>query len=136
MLQTLAEVCALCNDARIEFKAGHHKAVGQPTEAALLVLAEKLGVAGDAAQKGIRALRLADPEAHPTGACQHHAAKWRKLATLEFDRDRKVCTKGCAAWWRRLDRLVTRNLLLQVAKFACALNPYPYLLFHLCARSP
>ena len=84
-------MCALCNDARIEFKAGHHKAVGQPTEAALLVLAEKLGVAGEAAQKGIRALRLADPEAHPTGACQHHAAKWRKLATLEFDRDRKVC---------------------------------------------
>ena len=85
---------ALCNDARIEFKAGHHKAVGQPTEAALLVLAEKLGVAGEAAQKGIRALRLADPEAHPTGACQHHAAKWRKLATLEFDRDRKVCGAG------------------------------------------
>ena len=37
--QVLAEVCALCNDARIEFKAGHHKSVGQPTEAALLVLA-------------------------------------------------------------------------------------------------
>lgn len=95
-LETLAEVCALCNDARIEFKTGHHKAVGQPTEAALLVLAEKLGVAGDAAQKGIRALRLADPEAHPTGACQHHAAKWRKLATLEFDRDRKSMSVICA----------------------------------------
>ena len=100
--QTLAEVCALCTDARIEYKAGHHKAVGQPTEAALLVLAEKLGVASEVAQKGIRALRLADPEANPAGACQHHAAKWRKLATLEFDRDRKArgdregCRRGFA----------------------------------------
>lgn len=87
-LQTLAEVCALCNDARIEFKAGHHRAVGQPTEAALLVLAEKLGVASEVAQRSIASARLADPEANPTGACAHHASKFTKLATLEFDRDR------------------------------------------------
>ncbi len=81
-------MCALCNDARVEFKAGHHRAVGQPTEAALLVLAEKLGVAGEAAQRRIAAERLASPEASPTGACAHHASKYHKLATLEFDRDR------------------------------------------------
>lgn len=87
-MQTLAEVCALCNDARIEFKAGHHRAVGQPTEAALLVLAEKLGVASEVTQRSIASARLADPEANPTGACSHHASKFAKLATLEFDRDR------------------------------------------------
>ena len=86
----MAEVCALCNDARIEVKGGHHRAVGQPTEAALLVLAEKLGVPSAAEQKAITAARLADPEGQPTGACAHHAANHSKLATLEFDRDRKV----------------------------------------------
>ncbi|KAL4420219.1 hypothetical protein ABPG77_011043 [Micractinium sp. CCAP 211/92] len=95
-LETLAEVCALCNDARVEFKAGHHRAVGQPTEAALLVLAEKLGVAGEAAQRRIAAARLASPEASPTGACAHHASKYHKLATLEFDRDRKSMSVICA----------------------------------------
>lgn len=89
-LQAMAEVCALCNDARIEVKGGHHRAVGQPTEAALLVLAEKLGVPSAAEQKAITAARLADPEGQPTGACAHHAANHSKLATLEFDRDRKV----------------------------------------------
>lgn len=88
--QTLAEACALCNDARVEFKHGHHRAVGQPTEAALLVLAEKLGVGSSVAQAGIRARRSADREGGAMGACSHHAAKWAKLATLEFDRDRKV----------------------------------------------
>jgi Ca2+-transporting ATPase len=62
--------------------------VGQPTEAALLVLAEKLGVASDAVQHRIKQGRQADPEAHAMGVCEHHAARYNKLATLEFDRDR------------------------------------------------
>lgn len=96
LLQTLAEACALCNDARIEYKAGHHKSVGQPTEAALLVLAEKLGVASETQQRAIQAARQANPEANPTGACAAHASKFSKLATLEFDRDRKSMSVICA----------------------------------------
>ncbi len=43
----MAEVCALCNDARIDTADGaQYRAIGQPTEAALLVLTEKLGVPG------------------------------------------------------------------------------------------
>jgi Ca2+-transporting ATPase len=94
--QALAEACALCNDARIEFKAGVYKAVGQPTEAALLVLAEKLGVAGDGEQRAIQAARQASPEANPAGACAAYAARYTKLATLEFDRDRKSMSVICA----------------------------------------
>ncbi|EFN55787.1 hypothetical protein CHLNCDRAFT_145247 [Chlorella variabilis] len=95
-LEALAEACALCNDARIEYKAGHHRSVGQPTEAALLVLAEKLGVPGEAAQRQIVRARQADPEASPTGACAFHASKYEKLATLEFDRDRKSMSVICS----------------------------------------
>lgn len=87
-----AEVCALCNDARLDYKHGTYKAIGQPTEAALLVLAEKIGLGDAAAQQRIRGNREDDP----TGACSIYAARYQKLATLEFDRDRKSMSVLCA----------------------------------------
>lgn len=39
----IAEVCTLCNDASLFVKDGEFMSNGEPTEAALLVLAEKLG---------------------------------------------------------------------------------------------
>lgn len=86
-----AEVCSLCNDARLDIKHGAYKAIGQPTEAALLVLAEKIGVSAPAEQQKIRANRKAEP----AGACASYAAGYRKLATLEFDRDRKSMSVLC-----------------------------------------
>jgi hypothetical protein len=74
-LQAIAEVCALCTAASVEHKNGGFRAVGGPTEAALLVLTEKLGVADSAEQLAIRRLRLEDPENHPTGACEAYAAR-------------------------------------------------------------
>jgi Ca2+-transporting ATPase len=88
----VAEVCALCNDARLDYKHGTYKAIGQPTEAALLILAEKIGLVDAAAQQRVRANREEDP----TGACSMYAAKYQKLATLEFDRDRKSMSVLCA----------------------------------------
>ena len=38
-VQALAEVCAVCNDARIEAHGGVFRAAGAPTEAALVVRA-------------------------------------------------------------------------------------------------
>jgi Ca2+-transporting ATPase len=87
-----AEVCALCNDARLDFKHGVYKAIGQPTEAALLVLAEKIGLGDAAAQQRIRANREDDP----TGVCSMYGSRYQKLATLEFDRDRKSMSVLCA----------------------------------------
>ncbi|KAI3437882.1 hypothetical protein D9Q98_000327 [Chlorella vulgaris] len=116
-LEALAEACALCNDARIEYKQEHFKSVGQPTEAALLVLAEKLGVAGEAAQRAIVAARQADPEAHPAGACEAHASKYSKLATLEFDRDRKsmsvICSPATGAFAAAVGATPRRSSRLQ-----------------------
>ena len=52
----------MCNDSRIEAKDGVFKAVGGPTEVALLVLAEKLGLSNEEQQKAINNARKADPD--------------------------------------------------------------------------
>ncbi|KAK9815793.1 hypothetical protein WJX72_009539 [[Myrmecia] bisecta] len=88
-LEAIAEVCAVCNEARLEHKAGVYKAVGAPTEAALVVMVEKLGVAEPGLQQRIHDARQQDPDNNASGACDFYAQRLRKLATLEFDRDRK-----------------------------------------------
>lgn len=75
-LEAIAETAAVCNEARIEAKGGVYKAMGAPTEAALLVLAEKLGVPDAAAQQAIMRERQADPEANPCGVCDYYDDKW------------------------------------------------------------
>ncbi|CAJ2501695.1 Uu.00g045480.m01.CDS01 [Anthostomella pinea] len=76
------EVAALCNDARLMYDArsGAFSNVGEPTEGALRVLAEKIGPCAPA---------NSNPE-----DCVHHASAWYeqkfpRLATFEFSRDRK-----------------------------------------------
>jgi Ca2+-transporting ATPase len=58
-------VCAVNNEATLEHAGGKHRALGQPTEAALKVLAEKLGLADVAATQRARDTRRAHP-----GACE------------------------------------------------------------------
>lgn len=79
--QALAEVCAVCNEASIEVRDGRFKAVGNPTEAALLVLAEKLGVPDATLQVQIRNTRRI--------LVQHHAAQ-----DDDADEDRHVGRVG------------------------------------------
>lgn len=55
-----------CDPAALQ--DGTFRAVGAPTEAALLVLTEKLGVAAPQEQQQIAAQRKRDPDAHPCGA--------------------------------------------------------------------
>ena len=74
-----AETCVVCNEATLEYKAGF-RAVGAPTEAALLVLAEKLGVASDAEQQRIHQARQQDPDGCPSGACEYYSARWAAAA--------------------------------------------------------
>ena len=75
VLQVIAEVCTACNDARIEAKNGMYKAVGAPTEAALIVLAEKLGLSDPAEQHAADKAREADPEGSPDAATKQYAAR-------------------------------------------------------------
>ncbi len=43
----LVKAAALCNDARVKFVNGKHTSIGDPTEAALVVLASKVGLLKD-----------------------------------------------------------------------------------------
>ncbi|EFJ40103.1 hypothetical protein VOLCADRAFT_84661 [Volvox carteri f. nagariensis] len=88
-LQTIAEVCAVCSEAQLEFKGSAFRAVGAPTEAALLVLAEKLGLQDPRETAAARKKRTATPEEHPQPVSQAYRERAPIKATLEFDRDRK-----------------------------------------------
>ncbi|CBI16213.3 unnamed protein product, partial [Vitis vinifera] len=76
-------IAAVCNDADVEYSGQHFVANGMPTEAALKVLVEKMGL----------------PEGFDNGSSLDNSAVlrcsqlWNKIehriATLEFDRDRK-----------------------------------------------
>ncbi|KAJ1654916.1 hypothetical protein IWQ61_005237 [Dispira simplex] len=84
----LAQVCALCNDAQITYDSAaqaYHN-LGEPTEAALKVLVEKLGT-HDAAFNH----RLVDyTPSERVNACNRFVeSQAERLATLEFSRDRK-----------------------------------------------
>lgn len=88
-LASVAEVCAICNEAGLEYKAGAFRAAGAPTEAALKVLVEKLGVPDAATAKALAAKRAANPEDNPEPVSKTYLAKVQVTAVLEFDRDRK-----------------------------------------------
>lgn len=81
-IRQINEVAALCNDARLAYDArsGNFSNVGEATEGALRVLAEKIGP-------------CAPDSANPED-CLHHASgiyekQYPRLATFEFSRDRK-----------------------------------------------
>eukprot|EP00889_Picochlorum_renovo_P002161 jgi/Picre1/29191/NNA_004584.t1 len=88
-VEAVAQVCALCNDSRVVVQHDSYKSIGQPTESALLVMTEKIGVS--TGQDRIKAARKHDP----TGACTEYASGFKKVATLEFDRDRKSMSVLC-----------------------------------------
>ncbi|CAN6340220.1 unnamed protein product [Urochloa humidicola] len=81
-LETIAKVAAVCNDASVSHSSHQYVATGMPTEAALKVLVEKMGLPG-----GKNGLSL-DPS-DTLGCCKWWNNVARRIATLEFDRMRK-----------------------------------------------
>ncbi|KAK1270731.1 Calcium-transporting ATPase 4, endoplasmic reticulum-type [Acorus gramineus] len=81
-LQMIAKIAAICNDSSIAQSGHHFIANGMPTEAALKVLVEKMGLP-----------RGSDGSfSHPDEilrCCQWWSGNWDRIATLEFDRTRK-----------------------------------------------
>eukprot|EP00899_Mesostigma_viride_P012271 jgi/Mesvir1/21044/Mv08091-RA.1 len=97
-LQAVARVCCLCNESSIDIKNGVFKAVGQPTEASLMVLVEKLGVPDASENARIVAARQAGEESNTDwlhGAARYWQSQCSRLALLEFDRDRKSMSVLC-----------------------------------------
>ncbi|ORX91705.1 Ca-transporting ATPase [Basidiobolus meristosporus CBS 931.73] len=88
VVSELTEICALCNDSKISYdkNTNHYTNIGEPTEAAMKVLVEKLGTADSGLFEKLGQMSKADRVA----ACNEHIErKSRRLATFEFSRDRK-----------------------------------------------
>ena len=90
VLHEMATICLMCNDSAIdfnEFKQCFEK-VGEATETALIVLAEKMNPY-NVSKVGL------DRRASAIVARQDMDTKWRKEFTLEFSRDRKSMSSYC-----------------------------------------
>ncbi|XWS43668.1 hypothetical protein CRYUN_Cryun16bG0123000 [Craigia yunnanensis] len=81
-LETIAKISAICNDAGVTHSDHKFVAHGMPTEAAIKVLVEKMGL-----PKGSHSGGSADSDV--LRCCQWWNEYERRIATLEFDRDRK-----------------------------------------------
>ncbi|EPQ32393.1 uncharacterized protein PFL1_00589 [Pseudozyma flocculosa PF-1] len=83
----LAEVCSLCNDSRVSLDDhGNYAALGQPTEAALKVLVEKLGHHDSSVNTH---LSVMDKHARVSAVSDEYGKAHPRLLTFEFSRDRK-----------------------------------------------
>ncbi|TPX60051.1 hypothetical protein PhCBS80983_g02084 [Powellomyces hirtus] len=99
-LNELAHICALCNDSKITYdeETDQYQKIGEPTEAALRTLVEKLGtdeikfnhnipVIEDS--HALAAISPREKSIRVSQACDQTEKKYKRLATLEFSRDRK-----------------------------------------------
>lgn len=89
-LHELSTACIMCNDSAIdfnEFKQAFEK-VGEATETALIVLAEKINPF-DVKKTGLGRRETA------IVVRQDIETKWKKEFTLEFSRDRKSMSSYC-----------------------------------------
>lgn len=84
----LVEICAVCNDAKIGYnvETDTYQNIGEPTEAALKVLAEKLASDSDSFNTSLHAL---DAQSRATAVNDHYDSRIKRLLTFEFSRDRK-----------------------------------------------
>ncbi|TPX38290.1 hypothetical protein SmJEL517_g00074 [Synchytrium microbalum] len=100
VLNELAHIACLCNDAKIVYDESldQFQKVGEPTEAALRALVEKLGTDSPDFNRQIPIINTPVDLGRLSGreklwrsgqACEYVESKYRKTATLEFSRERK-----------------------------------------------
>lgn len=83
--EALAQCATLCNDAEIGYADGQYTRVGEPTEAALKVLVEKLGLGPDTPPP-----QTDEERAGYYGSLR--ASQWSMLATLDLSRQHPALT--------------------------------------------
>ncbi|KAF9434901.1 hypothetical protein BGZ76_007226 [Entomortierella beljakovae] len=87
-LNDVAQICAICNNASIAYNPENesYMNVGEPTEAALKVLVEKMGTDSATFNDSLDS-HAADERVD--SCSQYYLDRYSKLATLDFTRDRK-----------------------------------------------
>jgi Ca2+-transporting ATPase len=122
-LQDLASVCAICNEAAIEFIDGRFTRLGEPTEAALKVqthchydkIIRSILIKVHSSQVFVEKLGTAnfpkstDPVQMAKQCNEYWSGKYSRLATLEFSRDRKCMSVLCRSKDRRINRLMVKG---------------------------
>lgn len=90
-MSMVSKICSLCNTATIEFdeSLSQYKRVGEPTEASLVVLVEKIGLPETASQQVLLERRPLDAAGTAQAVNSHWKKQYTVFATLEFSRDRK-----------------------------------------------
>ncbi|KAF8528225.1 hypothetical protein BU17DRAFT_81482 [Hysterangium stoloniferum] len=88
-LVRLAEISAICNDSKIIYNEEKklYSNVGEPTEAALKVLVEKLGCADEKLTANLITMA---PRDRATAVNDYYDGRISRLLTFEFSRDRKM----------------------------------------------
>lgn len=88
LLQEIALVSAVCNDAKLSFDAqtGAYSCIGEPTEGALRTLAEKIGAPEGKVNPGRRA---ESPNTRIGHVCAYYESRHPRSSTYEFSRDRR-----------------------------------------------
>lgn len=91
----LAMCAALCNDASVHYSAdrGVYEKIGESTEVALRVLAEKVGLPGFDSMPA--ALKLLSKQERAFYCNRHWDLQFTRLATLDFERHRKMMSVLC-----------------------------------------
>jgi P-type Ca2+ transporter type 2A len=87
-VRALAEIAAVCNDAGISYDSntGTYSRIGEPTEAALRVLVEKLGTGQEKLDAQINS---SHPQDRLDAVSTYYETISPRVATFEFSRDRK-----------------------------------------------
>lgn len=87
-IRQLVEVLSLCNEARLSYddKTGTYGNIGEPTEGALRVLAEKIGTDNEAVNQARKSASIHDRLHHVSS---YYENKLPLRAIYEFSRDRK-----------------------------------------------
>jgi len=124
----LCQTMALCNDARLigylDGNEAKFRYEGEPTEAALLVLVEKLG-------------NPMDGETSPNILVEYNrkvwSSLWTRYKTLEFDRERKSMSVICRSTRDGRMRLFVKgapDTMLPRCKFISKQSLHTYFIFH------
>lgn len=84
----LVEICSVCNDAKVNYheETDTYTNVGEPTEAAMRVLVEKLGSDQETFNGTLGSMT---PTKRTMAVNDHYESRVERLLTFEFTRDRK-----------------------------------------------
>ncbi|EEF52265.1 cation-transporting atpase, putative [Ricinus communis] len=92
----MAMCSALCNESVLQYNhdKGHYEKIGESTEVALRVLAEKVGLPGfDSMPSALHMLSKHERASY----CNHYwENQFKKVSALEFSRDRKMMSVLCS----------------------------------------